>query len=128
MHSKSCEVLGLLSFQIVCRIDFFLLDVWAWCHVLFSDSDWLPGPLQVLFLLEIVWNSLKQSIQTIINLKIKTFIFDSFVLIQLDYIPTVVNLQLNCNCDHSNTGLSDITLGQQTDKKKLSDSTFFLKG
>ena len=33
---------------------FFLLDDWAWCHVLFSDSDWLPGPLQVLFLLEIV--------------------------------------------------------------------------
>ena len=44
---------------------------------------WLPGPLQVLFLLEIVRNSLKQAIQTIINLKIKTFIFDSFVLIQL---------------------------------------------
>ena len=50
---------------------------------------------------------------------IKTFIFDIFVLIQPAQIPTVVNLQLNCNCDHSNKGLSDITLGQQTKKKNF---------
>ena len=50
--------------------------------VLSSDSDWLPGPLQVLF--EIVWNSLKQSIQTIINLRedihFRLFCFDPVCL------------------------------------------------
>ena len=50
---------------------------------------------------------------------IKTFIFDIFVLIQPGWIPTVVNLQLNCNCGHSDKGLSDITLGQQTEKKNF---------
>ena len=58
----------LLSFQKVCRIHFYS---WMSEHDVTFYSQTLillPRPLQVLFLLEIVWNSLKQSIQTIINL------------------------------------------------------------
>ena len=55
----------LLSFQKVCRIHFFS---WMSEHdVLFSDSDWLPRPLQVLFLLEIVCIDCFKLFQTISN-------------------------------------------------------------
>ena len=40
-------------------------------------------------------------------------------------MPTVVKLQLNCNCDHSNKGLSDITLGQQTGNNYMAKVFFF---
>ena len=79
----------------------FLLDVWAWCHILFSDSDWLPGLLQVLFLLEIVWNSLKQSIQTIINLRIKTFIFHIF----FSLLDSFEQSQLQLSCKFTTVGI-----------------------
>ena len=50
----------------------------------FHVGYWVDGviAIQVLLLLVIVWNSLKQWVPKIVNLKIKTFIFDSFVLIQ----------------------------------------------
>ena len=49
----------LFSFQKIFRI-YFLLEVWAWCHILFSNSDWLPWP-SVMSLSEhnIMWGTTK---------------------------------------------------------------------
>ena len=42
LHHKQLPNI-LLSFKTICRI-YFLLEVWEWCHIPFSDSDWLPWP------------------------------------------------------------------------------------